>query len=381
MRDKKEILILFDGPHLAYSPTTIQLYDELSKKYKVTIIAQDPNNYTGNILEGRNIVYYKYYNVKTRYFYLILFKVVLLFNATARAFKTNGLTYKDYFFRFLCIKKYIQSKKFKRIICIDIANLFFTSILNAKVDFLSLEISKDEHLLPLINDLLIDCVIIQSAERYNYIFKNKKHATFYVQNAPTYHSFDLPVNRKTLIYSGAANDVFGFYHCLNYLKKYKEEKLVVQGAILPDDRKKINADFTDLINEKRLILSDKYIDNKDVIKFLSHYEIGICFYNFDHPYVKGNYFNYISAPSGKMFKYLAAGVPVVASNISGFNFVNNFQCGILIKNINDTNEIHEAILIIRKDYTHYVKNALKAAENFSFDKAIEPYLDFISAGS
>ena len=97
----KNILIFFEGPHLAYSPTTIQLYDELSKKYNVTVIAQNPDNYNGQRVSNRNIFYYPYYGVKTRHIYLVIFYFLTLLNRNARLFKNKGLGYRDYFFRFL----------------------------------------------------------------------------------------------------------------------------------------------------------------------------------------------------------------------------------------------------------------------------------------
>ena len=172
-------------------------------------------------------------------------------------------------------------------------------------------------------------------------------------------------------------DELGFYHCLDYLVKYKNEKLTVQGAIMPKDIAKVNNEYKSLLEENRLILNRKYIENDEVVESLSNYEIGFCFYNFNVPVIRNNYFNYATAPSGKMFKYLAAGVPVVASNIIGFKFVTEFQCGILIDNLNPI-EINNAIIKIRNNYDFYVANTIKTAKHFSFDKAIEPYLEFIS---
>lgn len=37
LKIKKKILILFEGPHIAYSPTVIQLFDFLDKEYDVYI--------------------------------------------------------------------------------------------------------------------------------------------------------------------------------------------------------------------------------------------------------------------------------------------------------------------------------------------------------
>ena len=140
------------------------------------------------------------------------------------------------------------------------------------------------------------------------------------------------------------------------------------------DRKRFAADYSDLLTEKRLLINDTYIENDDVVGYFSQFEIGICFYDFNVDWI--NHFNYRSAPSGKLFKYLAAGIPVLASDISGFLFVNEFECGVLIANLG-ADQMQEAIEKIRGNYAEYCTNAIKAAKYFSFDKAVKPYLDFV----
>jgi glycosyltransferase involved in cell wall biosynthesis len=142
------------------------------------------------------------------------------------------------------------------------------------------------------------------------------------------------------------------------------------------DRDKVEQEYSDLLKEGRLIINSKYLENDEMVEVISNYEIGFCFYNFDETYISDNYFNYISAPSGKMFKYLAAGVPVVCSDILGFKFVNEFECGILVAGLGEA-EIRAAILKVRENYDFYVNNALKAARHYDFDSAIAPYFDLI----
>lgn len=377
MSSKKNILIFFEGPHLAYSPSTIQLYDELSKKYMVTILAQNPDNYNGQRISNRNVFYYPYYGVKTRHYYLLIFYLLSPFNKKIKLFKKLGLGYRDYFFRYLHVKKMIEKSNFDRILCIDISNLFFLSLLNLKVDFLSLEICKDHHLLPFIKFENINCVIIQSKQRYDFLFPQLPLKTFILQNAPTYIEIESKIRQHCNIYSGAAHDSFGFYHCLKYLQKYPDEKMLLQGALLPNDKLTVENDYPQLLTENRLIINLDYLENDSVVDFISNYEIGFCFYNFDHPYIKSNAFNYKSAPSGKMFKYLAAAVPVICSNIEGFNFVEEFQCGIQINSLDEVS-IRNAVIEIRNNYSMYVENSKRAAKHFSFDKAVLPYMEFIA---
>lgn len=374
---RPHILIFFEGPHLAYSPTTIQLYDELIKDYDVTILAQNPDNYNGKRISHRNVLYYRYYGVKTRRFYLLLFNLLAIFNKNIRLFKKLKLNYRDYFFRFLHLKKVLKQHHFSRVICVDTSNLFFCSLLDIKVDFLSFEICNDYHLLSFIKKENINCVIIQSMLRYEYLFQDYSIKTFLIQNAPVYFEIESKQREHCLIYSGAAKDSFAFFHCLNYLVKFPGEKMVLQGALLPNDRLLVEKHYAQLLSEKRLILNLAYLENDKVVEFISDYEIGFCFYNFDHPNVKENAFNYKSAPSGKMFKYLAAGVPVVCSNIIGFDFVKDFKCGIQI-NSPDEDSIREAVLEIRKDFSYYSENAKTAARHFSFDKAVIPYMQYIA---
>lgn len=376
MTNKEHVLILFHGEHIAYSPTLIQLYDELSKKYEVTITAEHPIGFNNQKLANRNVLYHRHYHVKGRHIYLVLFYILALFNKEVKYFKKNKINYKEYFFRFRFIKKQLQKKAYKRVISIDNMNLFFCSVLKIKTDFLSLELCVDEQVLRLVDDRLINCVIIQSKERYEYLFKEKKFITFYVQNAPSFQEIELKTERRGLIFAGSAYSLVGFYHCLNYLKAYTAEKLTVQGAIMKPDRDKVNKEYADLVDNNRLIINNNYLENDEVVEYISNYEIGFCFYNFEETVISSNYFNFISAPSGKMFKYMAAGVPVVCSNILGFKFVNEFQCGILIDNLSEE-AIRAAILKIRDNYDFYVENTQKVAKHFSFDKAITPYLEWI----
>lgn len=368
-------MILFNGEHIAYSPTVIQLHDLLQKKYDVTITAEHPRSFNNQKLENRNVLYHKFYHVKGRYFYWILFRIMAVFNKEVKLFKKNKLNYKEYFFKFLFVKRVIKRYQYKTVISVDILNTLFCSILKTKTDFLSLELCVDEQYLNLIDLKYINCVLIQSIERYQYLFNDKHIKTFFVPNSPTYKDV-VKATHEGLIYGGSAYDELGFYHCLDYVDAYKNEKLTVQGAIMPKDILRVESEYKHLLDEGRLVLKRKYLENDEVVESLSYYEIGFCFYNFNVPVIRDNYFNYVSAPSGKMFKYLAAGVPVVASNILGFKFVTEFKCGVLIDGLSPQ-EIHKAICTIREDYKSYGENAISAAKFYSFDKAVEPYLKFI----
>jgi hypothetical protein len=98
MQNKEKILILFQGEHIAYSPTVIQLYDALSSNYDVTITAEYPYRFNNQKLNDRNVLYHKLYHVKTRYFYWLLFQIVSVINREAYFFKKKKINYNQYFF-------------------------------------------------------------------------------------------------------------------------------------------------------------------------------------------------------------------------------------------------------------------------------------------
>lgn len=375
MSERKKILILFEGAHIAYSPAISQLHNELIKYLDVTILTSNPLEFSENIDLSYNMQFYKYRSGPVRYFYKIFYHILLLFNKEARLiesmFKNN---YQEYFFRFLKMKKAIYSKEYDFIICVDLKNLFFVNVvLKKRSCFFSLEVCYSEKVLPFIDTDLIDSVIIQSQIRYEYLFGNIKIITFYIQNAPTFNRHLIKGKRAGLIYSGTAWKPFGLEFCLNYLAENSKERLMIAGTI-KDDLIEKNAKYRELLIQNRLLINKQYIPDAGVVEFISDFEIGFCFYDFEIEWI--NNFNYQSAPAGKMFKYLAAGVPVVCNKIVGFDFVNEFKCGICIDTF-DPESIKRAIEQIRSDYGSYVVGAINAASHFSFDKAIIPFLDHV----
>ena len=376
-KTRNRYLILFEGPHIAYSPTISQLYRELEAFYDVTIFTSTPSGITEQKPPEHNVVYYDFdHNRFKKYYHRAAYTLLLFFQdkETRQFNKQFPGKYKEYFFRYRRLKKLVEENKYQRILSVDIKNLFYCTLLGIESDFLSLELCTNNGLLPLIDKNKIGCVLIQTPDRYNYLFQGEKLRTFYIQNAPVYRPMVIPVDRKGIIYAGTAWAAFGFYHCLDFIDKFKNEQLFVQGLVPPADRKKIESEYGGLLREKRLTLTETYLDNDEMVDFIAHFEIGFCFYDFSVDWIDN--FNYRTAPSGKLFKYLAAGVPVVCNDIPGFQFVRDYQCGVLITDL-DPESISRAVLQIRDQYKLYTDNAFKTAERFSFDKAVKPYLDYI----
>ena len=328
---KKKLTILFNGAHLSYSPTVIGLYDLLAKHFEVTILADSPKNFDNQPLPGRNVVYKEIPpNIFKLLFYLLVFNLRAMFDKKIPIPKKMRFAPRTVY-DFEAVRQHLDRENPDFIIAVDFKNLYFAQILDRKVEFLSLEIIPGDEFYRNCDFNNVKSVIVQTAERYRHLFDGREFRTFFVQNAPVFDGNANGSIRKNLIYCGTAWNPFGFYHCLNFLRKFPEYTLHVKGALLADDKLKTAKDYGDLSADGRLIFDSEYLDDGEVVKYLRGFRIGFCFYNFELKWI--NNFNYRSAPSGKMFKYFAAGVPVIGQNILGLQPVKEFDCGVLIEDL------------------------------------------------
>lgn len=389
---KKKVTILFNGAHLAYSPTVIGLYDLLSEKFDVVIVADDPNEFGNQPLTSRNVVYKpkaarrnsgifdklkQKKPVEKAGDFLRSNRHHFGFGASADAellalekmgFEANVI--RDFEF----VRKFLCTNETDFIIAVDFRNLLFAQILGKSVELVSLEIPANDKFYKNCDFKNINSVVIQTRERFEYLFGKRELKTFFVQNAPSYVEFPEAAARQNLVYCGTAWNAFGIYHCLNFLREFPEYTMNVKGAIFEKDRRKIEAEYKDLLAGKRLIIDDEYLDDAAAVDYLRQFKAGFCFYNFDLKWVDN--FNYHSAPSGKMFKYMAAGVPVIGQEISGLKPVKEFDCGVLIKDLKPSS-IKKAVEKIEENFGYYSANCLQAAAHYSFDKRAKPFVDYL----
>ena len=371
----KKVTILFGDRHLSYSPTVIGLYDLLSTHFDVTIVSKGPGDFNNKPLPNRKVIYIdeKRYDFVSKIVRRLTFEVRALVDHEVSQLRKKNVHYSG-LHEFEFIKSYLSREVADIVIAVDFKTLSFARVLDKNVEFLSLEIKDGDEYHDGRDLKNIDSVIIQTPERYKYLFGDEQIRTFFVQNAPVFLPPEDKRERRGLVYCGTAWDAFGFYHVLEFLKQFPDDSLTVKGAILDDDRKRVGSEYGKLIAEKRLIIDDNYLDDADVVNYLRRFRIGFCFYNFDIKWV--NNFNYLSAPAGKLFKYIAAAVPVVGIDVPGLKLIEEFDCGKLIKDLNPKS-IRKALDEIEENFEYYSENCLTAAEHFSFDKAAKPFVDYL----
>ena len=362
---KKKIYIVSADDIILYQPTILNLYDFLSDEFDVQIITFTPS-YLGKEKETEKNVLYLNINL---FFYKFFRNIDLYINAV---FKRANKISKIFSFRSEQVRKYkarilfksVQKIKQHQLIAVDIMPLYVCQRISNKVNFLSLEIVPNDSYITKIDNSKIACVIIQNKERYQYLFSNELIKTFYIQNAPraVFKTFFENENRENLIWAGSITIDFAVQNLLYFIRENLKYKLVLKGALVKSAQDLIESNYRDLIG-KNIIINNEYLKTKEFIEFISRCRIGFCFYNWDM--IKANY-NYETAPSGKLFMYLAAGVPVIACNIVGFKFIEKFSAGVLIDDY-EPETILKAIEKIELNFAQYSENAYKAFDEYNFD--------------
>src|SRR5262249_17424047 len=148
--------------------------------------------------------------------------------------------------------------------------------------------------------------------------------------------------------------------------------LTVKGVVPQQTQQYLRVIFPELLSEDRLKIDTNYLEMDALVEFLKDFRIGLCFYDTRFDFY--DRFNYRTGPSGKMFAYFASGVPVIGDNLPGLGIVEEFGAGVLIEDL-DAGSILSAIQKIEANYDYYAKNCLKAAEHFSFEESLQPFVD------
>jgi len=370
----KKILIVFPDPILPFSPSTLNLYDSLSNIYDVTILTSEPNlSYSPQKITDKKIIYLKQ------------FSNPLLTKIFMRGLREINQKLKIKNLNFLLLLAGIslplirEIKKFDgEIIAVDFFALWCVMMAKKKAHLLSLEIINNDLYRNSCPINIIKSVIIQSEVRYRYLFGNQKIKTFFVQNAPNYIDEKIEIKKRKkneLIFCGSAMPGFGIFRCLEFLENFPEYRLTVKGAVPPDVKNTMREKFSELFDQNRLVINEEYLSPSELNTYINKFRIGFVFYDYIR-FDQMNTFNYKTAPSGKLFQYYNAGLPVVSNNISGLNSIKEFKTGVMIESMASA-AIKDAIDQIELDYENYAIRSKNLSAQFDFSKNILPFIKYL----
>jgi hypothetical protein len=371
----KRVALVFTDGWLAYSPTTLGIYDVLRKRGVIVAILTVTQDATFARDLGRNVVMVDQEAMPLGRLRNLAYRIKQE-AARLAGIKAAWLdrSFRDYS-QFVMFDKALRRFAPDEIIAVDLRALAIVqhSLPQVPVNLVSLEIPEPGEHKEQVVEQRISRVIIQSQARLERLFNGAKPKTFFVQNAPTFRSFALKTsNRMGLVFCGTAVEGFGILSCLKFLSVNPKYHLTVKGAVPPQIQQYLKVIFPELLSEKRLKIDTNYLEIDALVEFLKAFRIGFCFYDTRFDFY--DRFNYHTVPSGKMFTYFASGVPVICNNLPGLRVVEEFGAGVLIDDL-DASSILSAIQKIEANYDYYAQNCLKAAAHFSFEESLQPFID------
>lgn len=373
--NERKVLIVTINDYIIYQPTILNLYDALAPYFQTTIISFEPAFLGQKKDNSRNVAY-----LRTNPFWKMVYsKTDFIISSICKILKkiVPGLHYNYSYYNFYLPK--ILTRKLKQcqadiVIAVDIPVLSIAQKIFGKVHFLSLEIDVKDPFYKKIDLEKIASVFIQNQIRLDYLFPKKSLRAFFVQNAPIFRGNEMvKQERSGLVWAGSIIERFAVIDCIEFVDKFPQYSLVLKGG---GDRKTVQLikdRYKHLLEPGRLRLDQDYLASELFINYLSKFKIGFCFYSWQ---LINASFNYRTAPSGKLYMYFAAGTPVVACNIPGFQFVEECGAGILVNDYEPAT-IAAAIKKIEENYEEFSKKCYEAASYFSFDKTVAPYISFL----
>lgn len=206
--------------------------------------------------------------------------------------------------------------------------------------------------------------------------RRKLSAKYHIQNPntiliPNSYIFDetkiIADDQSGVIYTGGIERDF-LLGQMDYLKEVKNTPLTFSGYIDNWGREKSRAirKTNPNIRFKEQILS---IDN--YTRYLQQFAVGLVWYS---PLREDESHYYMGLSSGKMFKHLSLGQPVIAVNCCGITeVIKKYKIGIVINSISELDSAYSEIM---KNYSFYRENVIRTYKNkFDFKKIIIPFID------
>jgi hypothetical protein len=249
--------------------------------------------------------------------------------------------------------------------------------------FVSLEVERGL-LFRLIRLRRIAAMAIQTRERLEYLFGGTppEIRTVLVHNAPILTSpaaaKPAPPGTARCVFLGSALPEHAIMESIRALRAGGQWSLTVKGMMPPEVHDAVRLEFADLMEAGRLVLDAGYVEQRDIVDYLSRFDIGLCLYNFQH--IARDDFNYLSCPSGKLFNYFGAGLPVVGTDMLGLRPVSENDAGVLVKGLAPST-IDAAVQAVMSDYDRFSKGSARAAARYDFRLSAAPFIQQIVAAA
>jgi glycosyltransferase involved in cell wall biosynthesis len=170
----------------------------------------------------------------------------------------------------------------------------------------------------------------------------------------------IPYGARILLYQGGFQNGRGIHIMLSAIKKVSDAVLVLMGS------GNLRGEILEIIKREKLEQKVFLLDAVPVTQLLSYTssaDVGLCLIeNLGASY-------YYSLPN-KLFEYVAAGVPIVASNFPEIaSFVDSNKVGLVVEPAKEDEVVRaiEQLLANTEMHREFVNNCVKAANRYTWE--------------
>lgn len=206
------------------------------------------------------------------------------------------------------------------------------------------------------------------SKKFGIMHKN----TFLIPNSYIYDSSKVDSNiGKGIVFTGGIAR-WGLSDQLYKLENVKKASVTFAGRIDPFYWKqiaKLKETNPNISFIEQQLTPEQYTD------YIRQFAVGLVWYS---PSEKDVNNCYMGLASGKMFRYLSLGKPVIAVKCHGLAYeIRKYKLGVVI---DDISQLDEAYMKIMGNYTFYQANVIKVYKRrYDFNTNVKPFLDCLES--
>ena len=217
-----------------------------------------------------------------------------------------------------------------------------------------------------------ELLVIQDEERkrvaHKYLISHKR--TMLIPNSYVLdNDIKSDVERSGIVYSGGARKQY----LIDYLHNFKSiTKVPVVFAGSFDEWSKEQILKLHRTNSN-IVMENQILDLDEYTEYLQKYAVGLVCYSMSD----NDNINYMGLSSGKFFKHLSIGQPVIVMGCPRISReVRRYNLGVVVQ---DASQIEEAYQKIMDNYSYYFENVVRTYQNkYDFHKIIKPFLETLA---
>lgn len=176
--------------------------------------------------------------------------------------------------------------------------------------------------------------------------------------------------RTGVIYVGGIKREF-LIEQFKYLKSVKDVPITFSGQWIDDWCKQGIKQLKQ--SNPNLTFIEQSLPPDEYTRYLQNFAVGLVWYS---PRRKDKAHYYMGLSSGRMFKFLSMGMPIIAVKCPGITEeVRRYKLGIVIDNISEVGRAYDEIM---RNYEYYQNSVIRTYKiKYDFKKVIAPFLDYI----